>query len=144
MTPTQDAAPTAPPVRPMMARDRASAALGMVVVEDEPGRAVVRMLVRDDMLNGFSITHGGLVFALADTAFAIACNEDDRVTVAQGADVTFLKSTRSGQTLTATAVRRTKQGRTGLYDVTVADEAGDAVAEFRGRSFTTDRPVPSL
>ena len=129
-------------VRPMMQRDRASAALGMVVELDEPGHAVVSMRVRDDMTNGFAITHGGLVFALADTAFAIACNEDERVTVAAGADITFLKSTRAGQTLTATAVRRTRSGRTGLYDVSVVDEHGDAVAEFRGRSLSTNRSVP--
>lgn len=128
-------------MRTMMQRDRASAMLGMVVELDEPGRAIVSMPVREDMLNGFEITHGGLVFALADTAFAIACNEDERVTVAAGADITFLKSTGAGQTLTATAVRRTVRGRTGLYDVTVADETGDVVAEFRGRSLTTDRAV---
>src|SRR6478752_9776161 len=127
------------PARAMMERDQASAALGMVVERDEPGFAVVSMLVRDDMTNGFAITHGGLVFALADTAFAIACNEDDRVTVAAGADITFLKSTRAGQTLTAEAVRRTVSGRTGLYDVTVTDETGAVVAEFRGRALTTDR-----
>ncbi len=128
-------------MRPMMQRDQASAALGMVVEVDEPGRSVVSMRVRDDMTNGFAITHGGLVFALADTAFAIACNEDERVTVAAGADITFLKATRAGQTLTASAVRRTVSGRTGLYDVTVTDETGEVVAEFRGRSLTTDRSV---
>lgn len=128
-------------LRPMMRKDRASAALGLVVHVDEPGRAVVSMTVREDMTNGFEITHGGFVFTLADTAFAIACNEDERVTVAAGADITFLKSTVAGQTLTATAVRRTRSGRTGVYDVTVTDETGDAVAEFRGRSFTTNRPV---
>jgi len=123
----------------MMQADRASAALGMVVERDEPGLAVVTMPVREDMTNGFAITHGGLVFALADTAFAIACNEDERITVAAGADITFLKSTRAGQVLTATAVRRAVRGRTGIYDVSVTDETGDAVAEFRGRSLTTDR-----
>jgi len=123
-----------------MRRDAASAMLGMVVEVDEPGRAVVSMLVRDDMLNGFAITHGGLVFALADTAFAIACNEDERVTVAGGADITFLKSTTAGQTLRATAARRAVNGRSGLFDVTVRDEVGDVVAEFRGRSVTTNRP----
>jgi acyl-CoA thioesterase len=100
------------------------------------------MTVRDDMTNGFAVTHGGLVFALADTAFAIACNEDESVTVAAGADITFLKSTRSGQVLTADARRRTLAGRTGLYDVTVTDETGDVVAEFRGRSITTRRQPP--
>lgn len=129
----------AKPMRVMMQRDKAASALGMVVERDEPGVAVVSMLVREDMTNGFAITHGGLVFTLADTAFAIACNEDESVTVAAGADITFLKSTRVGQTLTATAVRRTRSGRTGLYDVSVTDETGDVVAEFRGRSFTTNR-----
>jgi acyl-CoA thioesterase len=128
-------------VRLMMQRDRASAAMGMRVERDEPGLAVVSMVVRDDMLNGFAITHGGLVFALADTAFAIACNEDDRITVAAGADISFLKSTHAGQTLTATARRRVVSGRTGVYDVTVTDETGDVVAEYRGRSVTTSRSL---
>ncbi|WP_460773187.1 hydroxyphenylacetyl-CoA thioesterase PaaI [Microbacterium sp. GXF7504] len=126
-------------LRPMMQRDRASAALGFTVERDEPGHAVVSMTVREDMTNGFGITHGGMVFALADTAFAIACNEDERVTVAAGADITFLQPTVPGQVLTASALRRTVRGRTGVYDVTVTDEHGEPVAEFRGRSFTTDR-----
>ncbi|MEJ1090895.1 hydroxyphenylacetyl-CoA thioesterase PaaI [Microbacterium istanbulense] len=129
-------------MRQMMQQDRASAALGMTVEVDEPGHAVVSMPVREDMLNGFAITHGGFVFTLADTAFAIACNEDERVTVAGGADITFLKSTHAGQTLTASAVRRIVNGRNGLYDVTVTDETGDVVAEFRGRSITTNRTFP--
>ncbi|TFC30355.1 hydroxyphenylacetyl-CoA thioesterase PaaI [Cryobacterium sp. TMT2-18-3] len=126
----------------MMENDRASAALGMVVHASEPGRAVVSMLLRDDMMNGFDVTHGGIVFALADTAFAIACNDDHHVTLASGADITFLKPTAAGQTLTATAVLRTKSGRSGLYDVRVANEHSVPVAEFRGRSRTTNFPVP--
>ena len=129
-------------LRPMMQRDRASAALGMVVERDEPGWATVSMPVREDMTNGFAVTHGGLVFALADTSFAIACNEDESVTVAAGADITFLKSTTAGQVLTADARRRVVMGRTGLYDVTVTDDTGDVVAEFRGRSLTTRRQSP--
>jgi len=125
--------------RAMMQRDRASAALGMTVRYDAPGEAEVSMTVRDDMTNGFGITHGGLVFTLADTAFAIACNEDDQVTVAIGADISFLKSTRAGDVLTARAVRRIRSGRAGLYDVTVTDQEGDVVAEVRGRSLTTTR-----
>lgn len=128
----------------MMARDAASALLGMVVERAEPGDAVVSMRVREDMLNGFAITHGGFVFTLADTAFAIACNEDERVTVAAGADISFLRSTVAGQTLTAHAVRRVRSGRTGLYDVRVTDEAGEVVAEVRGRSVTTGRTLPTL
>jgi len=125
----------------MLQHDAASEWLGMRLVADEPGRAVLELTVRAEHLNGHGITHGGIVFALADTAFAVACNEDEHVTVAAGADVTFLRSTGLGDVLTATAVRRVRSGRTGLYDVTVADAAGQPVAEFRGRSFRTDRTL---
>ncbi len=128
-------------MRRMLQQDRASAALGIEIEADEPGHAVGVMRIREDMTNGFGITHGGLVFALADTTFAVACNEDERVTVAAGADITFLKSTCAGQTLRAEARRRSRSGRTGVYDVTVTDETGDVVAEFRGRSLTTDRTL---
>lgn len=131
------------PNRAMMARDRASRLLGLEVERDDPGDALVHMVVREDFTNGFAITHGGFVFALADTAFAIACNEDDAVTVAGGADITFLKATAAGARLTAHAVRRVRSGRTGLYDVTVTDETGDVVAEFRGRSIATRRQAPT-
>jgi acyl-CoA thioesterase len=127
-------------MREMMRRDRASALLGMIVERDDPGHAIVSMTLRDDMMNGHDITHGGFVFALADTAFAIACNDDVEVTVAAGADITFLKATRAGQTLTATATRRSSRGRSGVYDVTVVDETEDVVAEFRGRSRTLRDP----
>jgi acyl-CoA thioesterase len=126
----------------MMTQDRASSMLGMTVLRDDPGSSVVSMVIRDDMLNGFLITHGGIVFSLADTAFAIACNEDDRVTVAVSGEIDFLKSTTSGQTLTATATRRIRRGRQGIYDVTIVDETDEVVAEFRGRCLITDRPSP--
>ncbi|TFD76549.1 hydroxyphenylacetyl-CoA thioesterase PaaI [Cryobacterium psychrophilum] len=127
----------------MMQRDRASAGLGMVVEHTEPGSAIVSMLVRDDMLNGFDVTHGGMIFSLADTAFAIACNDDHHVTLAAGADISFLKPATLGQTLTATAVLRTKSGRSGLYDVRVTDEHNVPIAEFRGRSRTTTLATPT-
>ncbi len=114
----------------------------MTVLVNEPGHAIVTMTVRDDMLNGFAITHGGFVFALADTAFAIACNDSDLVTVAAGADITFLKATTAGDVLTATAIERAKSGRSGIYDVEVLDAAGAIVAEFRGRSRRTNSPAP--
>ncbi len=117
----------------MMADDAASAALGIAVVSAGEGRAVVRMTVRDDMVNGHAIAHGGLVFTLADTAFACACNSWGPVTVAAAADITFVAPARLGDVLTAEAVVRTRFGRTGLYDVTVRRGA-ETVAEFRGRS----------
>ena len=89
-----------------------------------------------------AITHGGFVFALADTAFAIACNDGDLVTVAAGADITFLKATTAGDVLTATAIERAKSGRSGIYDVEVLDANGTIVAEFRGRSRRTNAPAP--
>lgn len=127
----------------MFDRDRASAALGIVIESGEPGRGVVTMTIRDEMLNGFDVVHGGILFAVADTAFAIACNESDDVTLAAGADISFLRPARLGQVLTATAVRRSKSGRSGIYDVQVSDETGAVVAEFRGRSRTTNLPVPA-
>ena len=119
-----------------MQNDRASASLGMVVEREDFGDAIVSMRLRDDMMNGHDVTHGGFVFALADTAFAIACNDDVAVTLAAGADISFLKATHAGQTLTATAIVRSLSGRSGIYDVTIVDETGDVVAEFRGRSRT--------
>lgn len=100
------------------------------------------MVVRTDMLNGFDVMHGGFIFAVADTAFAIACNETDAVTLAAGAEISFLRAVTAGDTLTATADRRTLSGRSGIYDVTVTDSTGEVVAEFRGRSRATARPVP--
>ena len=136
------AAESATVARTMMRNDRASEMLGMTVLVDEPGRAIVTMTVRDDMLNGFAITHGGLVFALADTAFAIACNDSEFVTVAAGADISFLKSTTAGDVLTATALVRAKSGRSGVYDVEVRDARNEIVAEFRGRSRRTSTAAP--
>src|SRR6185437_4658354 len=128
--------------RDMIAADQASAMLGIEVVRASPGEAIVRMRVRADMLNGFHVIHGGLVFAVADTAFALACNETDAVTLAAGGDIVFLTSAHEGEVLTATAQRRSLVGRSGVYDVRVQADDGRMVAEFRGRSLTTRRPVP--
>ena len=103
----------------MWAEDRASQALGMHIVEVGPGRATLRMTVRHDMVNGHDIGHGGLTFTLADSAFAFACNSYNRRTVAAGAEVRFRAPTRLGDVLVATAVERSRDGRDGVYDVTV-------------------------
>ena len=117
----------------MWAEDRASHALDMHIVEVGPGRATLRMTVRHDMVNGHEIGHGGLTFTLADSAFAFACNSRNRRTVAAGAEVRFRAPTRLGDVLTATAVERSRDGRDGVYDVTVTRE-DLVVAEFTGRS----------
>ena len=117
----------------MWAGDRASQALGMEIVEVGPGRATLRMSVREDMVNGHGIGHGGLTFALADSAFAFACNSYGRTTVAAAAEIRFRRPTRLGDDLVATAVERSRDGRDGVYDVTVRN-AEETVAIFVGRS----------
>lgn len=125
--------------------DAASRMLGMRVVSVGPGTAVVAMTVRDDMLNGWGSCHGGLLTALADSAFALACNSRGRVTVAAGFDVTFLEPVGTGDELVATAHETALRGRSGVYDVSLT-RAGDGttVAEFRGRSRATGRINPAF
>jgi len=117
----------------MWAGDRASQALGMELVLVGPGSATLRMTVREDMVNGHGMGHGGLTFALADSAFAFACNSYGPTTVAAGAEIRFRAPTRIGDVLVATAMERSRDDRDGVYDVTV--QAGDStVATFVGRS----------
>jgi acyl-CoA thioesterase len=130
-------------VRRMWADDRASAALGIEILElgvdaggDQPlGHARTRMTVTATMVNGHDIMHGGYIFTLADSTFALACNATGRLTVAAAADITFPAAVRLGDVLVADARERVTYGRSGITDVTVTREtAGEVVAEFRGRS----------
>ncbi|HEX2131922.1 MAG TPA: hydroxyphenylacetyl-CoA thioesterase PaaI [Actinophytocola sp.] len=123
------------PVRRMLDDDLASRSLGMRLVDAGPGFAVVRMTVAETMVNGHALAHGGFVFTLADTAFACACNSHGPVTVAAGADITFVASARLGDELEARAEERVRYGRSGVYDVTVR-RGDEVIAEFRGRSRT--------
>ncbi len=126
----------------MWEADAASRMLGMSIVSVAPGTATLSMAVREDMINGWGLCHGGLVAALADSAFAVACNSHGTVTVAAGFDVTLLESARVGDELEAVAVERALRGRSGLYDVTVTRASDQTViAEFRGRSRSTGRPI---
>jgi acyl-CoA thioesterase len=118
----------------MWADDAASSGLGMRLVSVAAGRAVLEMPVRADMVNGHGIAHGGFVFALADSAFAFACNSRNRRTVAQACDIVFVTPARLGDILVAEAVERASYGRNGIYDVTVRRGDNELVAEFRGRS----------
>ncbi|MGW4500827.1 hydroxyphenylacetyl-CoA thioesterase PaaI [Micromonospora sp. NPDC004336] len=120
----------------MFDADAASKGLGIELVEAGEGAAVARMRVTGAMVNGHAIAHGGFVFLLADTAFALACNSHGPVTVAAGGEITFVRPAREGDLLTARATERTRYGRSGIYDVTVTREGGEVVAEFRGRSRT--------
>jgi acyl-CoA thioesterase len=116
--------------------DRASRMLGMSVVDIGPGRATLQMTVRDDMLNGHDICHGGLITTLADSAFAFACNAYNEISVASGFDVNLVAAARGGDRLTATAKELSKSGRTGVYDVQVTNQSGTLIAAFRGRSYS--------
>ena len=121
--------------REMLAQDKASRALGMTVEEVSPGAARLSMPVRDDMINGHDLCHGGLIFTLADSALAFACNARNHVTVAAAAEIHFVSPARQGETLVATARERSAAGSTGIYDVEVVERGSDRlVALFRGRT----------
>lgn len=120
----------------MFAEDRAAQALGMEVTAIGPGSATLTMTVREHMLNGHAICHGGLIATLADTAFAYGCNSYDELTVASGFSIDFVAPGRLGDVLTARCAEVSRAGRTGVYDVTVENQRGERIAVFRGRSYT--------
>ena len=135
--PTTTSQQVAEAVRDAMWRgDHVSRALGMEIVAVGPGSAQLRMTVREDMLNGHAICHGGLMTTLADSAFAYACNAYNELTVAAGFDVNIIASARLGDVLTATAAEVAKTRRTGVYDIDVCDQTGRRLLVFRGRSMT--------
>jgi acyl-CoA thioesterase len=148
---------------PILENDYASEWMGIEVLALGDGHATIRMTLRQEMLNGFGMAHGGMIFAFADSAFALACNPAtpapgaaeapaetagtadaaaDSITVASGVDINFLKPAFQGQVITAVADRRSSAGRSGLYDIQIfaADPGsqlpGELIAEFRGRSRT--------
>lgn len=124
-------------VEQMWADDQASRALGMEIVDLGPDHARVQMTVSQAMVNGHATAHGGYIFTLADSAFALACNSRGRTTVAAGADIIFVAAARLGDILMADATQRTAYGRNGVTDVTVTRKSdGAVIAEFRGRSRT--------
>ena len=125
----------------MLARDVSTPALGIRIDVTQAGNASACMRVRDDMVNGHGVCHGGLVFTLADTAFAFACNTYDRVTVAAGATIEFVRPARAGDELVATAREVHRGRRSGYYDVRVVNQHDELVALFRGRSVARDEPI---
>lgn len=125
----------------MLANDRSSQAMGISIEVVEPGKAIARMRVRDDMLNGFAVIHGGLTFALADTAFAFACNGYDEQSFAASAHIEFLRPAAAGDELTAIANEDYRGRRNGYYSVEVRNQRDELVALFRGRSARSGKPV---
>ena len=126
----------------MLARDRATASLGMTLLAIAPGQARMAMTVRDDMLNGLDTCHGGLITTLADSAFAFACNSHGDLAVAASLTIDFIAPARLGDVLTARATEVALAGRTGVYDVEVHNQRKERVAVMRGRSHRTKAPSP--
>jgi acyl-CoA thioesterase len=124
----------------MYAKDAASQALGIRVDVPEAGKALARMTVREDMVNGFNVCHGGLLFALADTAFAFACNGYDDLTVAAAASIDFLRPARLGDELRALAREDRRGTKSGFYTVEIRNQRDESVAIFRGRSASRGEP----
>ena len=122
-------------------RDRASQALGMRLAGVRPGWAQVVMPVRPDMVNGHGVCHGGIVFALGDSAFAFACNSYNDATVAAGAAIDFLAGAHEGDELTAEASELWRTRRNGIYEISIRNQRGERVALFRGRSYRVDGQV---
>ncbi len=120
--------------------DPASRGLGMTLVAVSAGRATISMPVRDDMTNGHGTAHGGFIFSLADSAFAVACNSRNERSVAQACDIIFAAPAHAGDVLVAQGVERHRFGRNGIYDITVSRD-GQVIAEFRGRCRNIGGPV---
>jgi len=118
----------------MYAADKASQALGIEVSVPAPGAAVATMTVRDDMVNGLNVCHGGLVCALGDSAFAFACNAYDQITVAAAINIELIRPTFVGDVLTAAATEDYRGKKTGFYTIKITNQRQEMVAIFRGRS----------
>jgi acyl-CoA thioesterase len=120
--------------RALFAGDHASRSLGIRIAEVGPGFARLRMMVRADMVNGHGMCHGGMIFALADSAFAVACNTHNAATVAAAAAIDFLASAHIDDELTAYARELWRSKRSGIYEISVSNQRGETIALFRGRS----------
>ena len=131
---------------PMLEGDYASEWMGIRLISAQLGHAILEMDIRHEMVNGFGVIHGGMTFAFADTAFALACNHSDpelyaqEITVGAGVDINYIAAAYEGQTLRAEARLKTQYGRNSIVDVTVTC-GGKLIAEFRGRGRTIKPPT---
>lgn len=129
----------------MHARDPAPQALGIKMLEMRPGMVRLSMTVRPDMLNFHATCHGGIIYALADSAFGYTCNSHNKITVAQHCSITYLAPAKAGDVLIATAEERHRASRTGITDITVTDQDGRLIAIFRGHSYQLQgKVVPTI
>jgi acyl-CoA thioesterase len=129
-------------VQSLYLADPASQSLGIEIIDVAPGRVQIVMTVRPDMVNGYGMCHGGIVFAFADSAFAFACNSYGDPMVAAGASIEFLAPTPRGERVTATATEVSRSARHGIYDVAVCNSAREVLAQFRGRCARLRGPTP--
>lgn len=127
----------------LVENDKTAQSLGIRLEEVRPGYARMTMQVRADMLNGHHICHGGMVFTLADTAFAYSCNSHNDNTVAAAASIDFLAAAREGDELTAVATELWRSRRNGIYEITVTNQRNERIALFRGRSYRIDGQLVS-
>lgn len=125
----------------MMQNDRFSEWLGIEVLEIREGYSKIQMLVREEMLNGFGIVHGGIAFSLSDSAFAFACNNRNDLSVALDTSINFTKAVQPGDTLIAEAKEMHNGRSTGLYHITVSNQRDEQVAFFKGTCFRTAKPL---
>jgi acyl-CoA thioesterase len=128
-------------VQHMMQHDAFSRWLGIEVLEIKSGYSKIKMTLREEMLNGFGVIHGGIAFSFADSAFAFACNNYNNLSLALDTSINFLKTTGPGQELTAEATELHNGRSTGLYQVIVTNKAGEKVAVFKGTCFRTGKPL---
>jgi len=126
----------------ILAMDEASKSLGVTIEKITPGHAVIAMQITDKMLNSHKTCHGGFIFTLADSAFALACNSYNKTAVAVSCDISFVRPGFAGDTLTATATEQYKAGRNGIYDVAVTNQNNETIALFRGKSRVISKTGP--
>lgn len=125
----------------MFNRDQASLGLGMRLISVAPGTATLGMTVRPDMIQGHGTCHGGFIFSLADSAFAVACNTYNQVTIGLGCSIDYIHPARLDDTLTACCVEQSRGGRTGNYDVRIENQNGQLIALFHGKSYKVQGSV---
>jgi acyl-CoA thioesterase len=128
-------------VNKMMELDYFSQWMGVEVIEVKQGYSKIKMILRKEMLNGFGIAHGGITFALADSAFAFACNSDGKITVALDVSISFPKAAKENDTLVAEAKQVNKTNRTGLYLIEVKNQKEELVALFKGTCYKTEKDL---
>ena len=125
----------------MLEKDNFSKWLGIIVDEYKEGYCKLHYTITEEMLNGFGIVHGGIIFSAADSAFAFACNSQGRISVALDVHISFIRAARAGEVLTVEAKAIHTGNKTSFYDITVVNGQNEIVAVFKGTAFRTEKPV---